>query len=333
MRIAIVTDAWFPQTSGVVTTLSRMVEGLQGRGHEVEVVHPGMFKTIPCPTYPDIRLALWPGKALARRLEAFQPEAVHLPTEGPLGFWGSRWCKRKGYPYTTTYTTRFPEYIEMRIRIPAGVFYPPVRAFHNGAARTMVSTPSLKADLEARGFKNLVFWGRGVDTELFRPREKDALDAPRPIAVYLGRVAVEKNIEAFLELDLPGSKAVIGDGPALESLKRRFPDALFLGRRTGEDLARHLAACDVFVFPSKTDTFGIVLIEAMACGLPVAAYPVMGPKDVVRHGETGWLDDDLQTAVHNALELDPSCCREHACSYSWENSIAQFESNLAPFEP
>lgn len=329
MRIALVTDAWHPQTSGVVTTLERMTLGLTARGHDLLVLHPGLFRSLPCPTYPEIRLAVLPGRRLARMLDDFDPDAVHIPAEGPLGLAGRGWCLRRGRPFTTAFMTRFPDYVRLRTGLPPAVTYRLLRWFHGPAARTMVSTPTLKSELEGLGFANLAFWGRGVDTELFAPRPKDRIAAPRPLTMYMGRVAVEKNIEAFLDLDLPGSKAVIGDGPALDRLKARYPGVRFLGRKTGLDLAEHLAAADVFVFPSRTDTFGIVLIEAMACGVPVAAYPVMGPVDVVRNGVTGILDPDLGRAVRQALELDPAACRDYALDFSWEKSVQQFETNLA----
>lgn len=328
MKIAITTDAWDPYVCGVVTTLNRMVAGLENRGHEVRVIQPGHFKTVPCPTYPDIPLSILPGRKISKMLDIFQPDAVMVPTEGPIGLASRNHCVRRGLPFTTAFMTRFPEYVNMRTRIPENAVYKLMRWFHRPAAKTLVATPSLKADLENRGFDNLDFWSRGVDTKLFRPREEDAINAPRPLAMYMGRVAVEKNIEAFLTIDMPGSKAVIGDGPALERLRREYPDIQFLGRKTGLDLAVHLAAADVFVFPSRTDTFGVVLIEAMACGLPVAAYPVTGPQDVVIHGETGWLDKDLGRAVRKALKLDPARCRAHAMEFTWERSVDQFEAGL-----
>jgi glycosyltransferase involved in cell wall biosynthesis len=329
MRIALITDAWPPQVSGAALALQTVEAGLRQRGHNMEVAHPERFRTFPCPTYPEIRLALRPMPQLVRILDAFCPEAVHIPVEGPLGLAGRRYCRRRKLAFTTSFMTKFPEYVQERFRLPASMLYPLFRWFHRPAARVMVSTPSLKKELEERGFRNLVYWSRGVDHELFRPREKTALDVDRPVAMYMGRVAVEKNVEAFLRLELPGTKVVIGDGPALEHLREAYPEALFLGRKTGEDLAVHLAAADVFVFPSLTDTFGIVLLEAMACGLPVAAFPVVGPVDVVEPGRTGWLDWDLQKAVHRALELNPRDCREHALRYTWKRSIDQFESHLA----
>ncbi|RJP29949.1 MAG: glycosyltransferase family 1 protein [Candidatus Omnitrophota bacterium] len=330
MKIAIVTDAWHPQTNGVVTTLSKTVEGLRKKGHTVEIIHPGLFRTVPCPTYPDIRLALFPFRNVARLLDAYAPNAIHLPTEGPLGFTGRHYCEKRKIPFTTTFTTKWPDYIQVRFGISVHLTYKLIRWFHRPATRTMVATPSLKRDLEEKGLKNLVFWGRGVDSDLFKPRSKDAIDAFRPIGMYMGRVAVEKNIEAFLNVKAPGTKVVIGDGPAMQSLREKYPAVRFLGKKTGEDLAIHLAAADVFVFPSLTDTFGIVMIEAMACGLPIAAYPVAGPNDVVIHGETGWLDKDLNIAFEKALEMSPERCRQHALQFSWEKSIDQFEANLAP---
>jgi len=330
MRIAIATDAWQPYVCGVVTTLNKMVAGLAERGHEVLVLHPGLFRTFPCPTYPEIPISILPGRVIAREFRTFKPEAVMIPTEGTIGLAARNHCARHGLPFTTAYMTRFPEYVEMRTGLPTGAVYRLMRWFHSKAARTLVATPSLKAELEGRGFRNLNFWGRGVDTELFKPRDKSALTLPRPISMYMGRVAVEKNIEEFLHLDLPGSKVVIGDGPALDKLQRAFPGTAFLGRKTGLDLAVHLEAADVFVFPSLTDTFGVVLIEAMACGLPVAAHDVTGPRDVVIHGKTGWLDEDLGQAVERALAMNPADCRAHALNYTWERSVAQFEQNLLP---
>lgn len=330
MKIAICTDAWQPQTSGVVTTLNRMTAGLAARGHEVLVIHPGLFRTVPCPTYPDIRLSLLPGRRLGRMLDAFGPRAVMIPAEGPLGLAARNHCLRRGWSFATAFMTRFPDYVRLRSGLPPGWTFRALRWFHRPAAATLVSTPSLREELSRRGFANLRHWGRGVDTELFRPRGKAALDLPRPIAMYMGRVAVEKNLDAFLGLPLAGSKVVIGDGPALGAMRRRHPGAHFLGRKTGLDLARHLDAADVFVFPSRTDTFGIVLIEAMACGVPVAAYPVPGPRDVVAHGQTGWLDEDLGRAVARALEMDPARCQALALEHTWERSVEQFLGNLVP---
>jgi len=330
MRIAIVTDAWRPQVNGVVTTLTKTGESLAAMGHEVRFVTPASFRTVPCPTYPEIRLSLWPARRLARVLDEFQPEAVHIATEGPLGLAARRYCRRRGLAFTTSYHTQFPQYVRLRLPVPIAWCYAYLRWFHGAAARTLVPTEHQREELAAWGFANLVIWSRGVDTELFRPRERDAAAGERPLnLMYMGRVAVEKNIEAFLSLDLPGRKYVVGDGPDLPALRARHPDVQFTGFRFGEELARTLAGADVFVFPSRTDTFGLVMLEAMACGVPVAAYPVTGPLDVVLDGVTGALDEDLRRAVQRALTVDRSACREQALQYSWRRCSEQFHSHLA----
>ena len=330
MRIAVITDAWFPQVNGVVTTLSSVGKTLGQQGHEVRYVSPEHFNTVPCPTYPSIRLALSPGRKLSVMLDAFRPQAVHIATEGPLGFAGRRYCLRRGLRFTTSYHTQFPQYVRMRAPIPMSWTYAYMRWFHSAAERTMVPTVSQRDELIRWGFGNLVIWTRGVDTELYRPQPKDWLQEDRPLAMYVGRVAVEKNIEDFLALDLPGSKFVVGDGPDLQALSAKYPHVHFVGFKFGEELARYMAAADVFVFPSRTDTFGIVLLDAMASGVPVAAYPVTGPKDVVQDGVTGILDEDLGQAVSGALKLDPVPCREYALQCSWEASADQFLSYLEP---
>jgi glycosyltransferase involved in cell wall biosynthesis len=334
MRIAIVTDAWLPQTNGVVRTLSLTAEELRRTGHEVELITPREFRTLPCPTYPEIRLSLFASRAVRRRLDAMQPDVVHIATEGPLGLAARTWCRRRGRAFTTSYHTRFPEYVRARFPIPLAVSYSFLRWFHGPASHTLVATPSMRSALEARGMRNLVIWSRGVDTQLFRPRpdDRDFLGLARPLWLYFGRVAIEKGIEDFLGLDLPGSKVVVGDGPAAEELRRRYPQATFTGYRFGDELARHVAAADVFVFPSRTDTFGLVLLEAMACGVPVAAYPVTGPLDVVIDGATGVLDENLRAAALRALQLDREACRDHALRYTWEAATRQFVAALAPFE-
>lgn len=330
MRILIVSDAWHPQVNGVVRTLNTTRAELEALGHAVEIVGPDRFRTVPMPTYPEIRLAVAPGRPLARAIEAFAPEAIHIATEGPLGFAARRHCLRRGLPFTTAYHTRFPEYLRDRAPIPLALSYAVVRRFHAPAQAVMVATQSIEDDLKRRGFANIRRWSRGVDTALFRPREKGFLDLPRPISMYVGRVAVEKNIEDFLRLDLPGTKVVVGDGPQLGELRQRHPEARFLGARHGEDLARHYAAADVFVFPSRTDTFGLVLLEALAAGVPVAAYPVPGPLDVIGDSGAGALDEDLGRAVRAALAIDPRTCREHALRFSWRASAEQFLGNLRP---
>lgn len=334
MRIVLVSDAWEPQINGVVTTLKRTCEELTALGHTVNVIGPDRFRTLPCPGYRSIRLALLPGRLLARLLGGLEPDAIHIATEGPLGQAARRYCLSRGLDFTTAYHTQFPEYLALRTPIPARWTYAAVRRFHAPAARTMVATASQQALLEQHGFRHLVRWSRGVDTTLFRPLDKSFLLAPRPIAMYVGRVAVEKNLDAFLALDLPGSKFVVGDGPALTSLRARYPTVRFTGFKQGEELVRHLAAADVFVFPSRTDTFGLVLLEAMACGVPVAAFPVTGPRDVVLPGVTGILHEDLGRAALQALRLDPAACVAHAKEYSWRNATQQFLANLAaPLHP
>ena len=329
MRIAIVTDAWRPQVSGVVTTYAATIAQLHEKGHAVMVVTPEEFRTIACPTYPEIPLALFPGRQVARRLAAFRPEAIHIATEGPLGWAARAFCLRQGLGFTTAYHTRFPEYIRLRLPIiPSGLLYRGIRHFHQPAAGTMVATVDLQRELAARGFAHLRLWSRGVDTERFRPREKGFLAGPRPLAMYVGRIAVEKNIEDFLRLELPGTKYVVGDGPAREALQRRYPAVRFVGMKHGEELACHLAAADVFVFPSRTDTFGLVLLEAMACGVPVAAYPVAGPRQIVLNGVNGWLDEHLPTAVGRALAVAGGPCRQAALRYSWAACTEQFLRNL-----
>jgi len=329
MKIALVTDAWLPQTNGVVRTLSITVDHLRAMGHHVEIVEPGLFRTFPCPTYPEIRLSLLPFRQLAERLDRYDPDAVHVATEGPLGGAARRWCRSRRRAFTTSYHTQFPEYVRARVPIPLALSYAHLRRFHGAAAYTLVATPSMMRQLEARKFSNLALWSRGVDTEIFRPRGKQFLDLPRPIWLYFGRIAVEKGVEDFLKLQLPGSKLVVGDGPATALLKQRFPQAHYAGYRYGEELARYVSCADVFVFPSRTDTFGLVLLEAMACGVPVAAYPVTGPCDVVLDGVTGALSEDLEAAARRALTLSGDACRRHALKYTWGAATQQLVAHLA----
>jgi glycosyltransferase involved in cell wall biosynthesis len=331
MRIAIVTDAWLPQVNGVVRTMLRMVDELGSRGHELQVISPDLFCSVPCPTYAEIRLALLPRRRLQRLIDSFQPCAVHVSTEGPLGRAARAYCRSRGYPFTTAYHTRFPEYVHARARVPLALSYGVLRRFHAASAGVMVATASIRRELAARGFERLLSWSRGVDTGLFRPRDKGFLDLPRPIFLYVGRVAVEKSIEDFLALDLPGSKLVVGDGPLLPEMTRRYPAARFAGARHGEDLASHYAAADVFVFPSRTDTFGLVMLEALASGLPVAAYPVPGPLDVIDGAPVGCLDADLGRAALSCLEIPAADCRLYAQGFSWQRCADQFLDNLRPF--
>ena len=282
------------------------------------------------PGYPEIRLAWMPRRKLTRMLEQFDADAIHISTEGPLGQAARKYCLKRGLRFTTAYHTRFPEYVRLRIPVPLAWSYSFVRRFHNAASITMVATPSLEYELDQRGFKHLRRWSRGVDIDLFRPRNDRLIPGISPIAVFVGRVAVEKNIHAFLDLDIKATKVVIGDGPAMSELKRRYPETVFLGYKTGEDLARHIASADVMVFPSLTDTFGLVVLEGMACGVPVAAYPVTGPKDIVENGVNGWVDGDLAYAVEQALKVPPQQCRDYAEKHSWQHAANQFESNLVP---
>ena len=328
MRLALITDAWLPQVNGVVTTLEKTVGQLRHWGHKVLVLSPELFRTVPCPTYPDIRLSLFPARKVARLLDDFVPEAIHIATEGPLGWAARAHCRKRNLAFTTSYHTRFPEYVRLRFPVPLPLSYAVVRRFHGAAKRTMTATDDLAAELEKRGFSNLRLWSRGVDTVIFRPWGKDFLPGPRPVMIYVGRVAVEKNIENFLRLDIPGTKYVIGDGPARAELESRYPDVHFPGFKTGVDLARYIASADVFVFPSRTDTFGLVMLEAMACGVPIAAYPVTGPLQLIRNGLNGFLHEDLKVAVTGALPVSPKKCRIFAESYSWENCSRQFLQNL-----
>jgi glycosyltransferase involved in cell wall biosynthesis len=333
MRILIATDAWHPQVNGVVRTLTSLARSAAALGAEVQFLTPDGFPSLGVPTYPGLRMALPNRREIARRIEAASPDAIHIATEGPVGWAVRAYCRRRKLAFTTSYTTRFPEYIAVRSIIPAGLSYAVLRHFHAAAAMTMVATSSLRQELSARGFKKLGSWTRGVDTELFTPEGAAELDLPRPIFVTVGRVAVEKNLEAFLSLDLPGSKVVIGDGPQRAVLERRYPKARFFGEKTGQDLTSHLAAADVFVFPSRTDTFGVVQLEALACGTPVAAFPVTGPLDVIADHPVGALDVDLRSACIRALGISRESCRSFALERSWENSARQFIGNLSALQP
>ncbi len=326
----IVTDAWFPQTNGVVSTLAQTAAWLGRFGHEVRVLTPRDFRTVACPTYPEVRLSLFPFRKVSRDIRAFAPQALHIATEGPLGLGARRFCIKRGMRFTTSYHTQFPQYLRARFPIPLRVSYGALRRFHGAAVRCMVSTASMRTDLAQHGFLNLAAWQRGVDTEMFKQRAKDFLKLPRPIAAYVGRVAVEKNIDAFLSMPWVGSKIVIGDGPERARLEAQYPSATFTGYKFGEDLASHLAAADVMVFPSRTDTFGLVNLEAMACGVPVAAYPVTGPIDVIEDGLTGALDQDLGAAALRALNVRPADCRARALRSGWDICSRQFENNLVP---
>ena len=327
-RLLIVTDAWRPQINGVVRSLERLAVELTRRDVEVLFLTPLDHRTVPCPSYPEIRLSLTTPWAVARRIAALEPDFVHIATEGPLGWMARRAMLDSAAPgFTSSYHTRFPEYLASRWPIPTGPIHAWLRRFHNAGLACMVATETLKAELAGHGHDNLVTWSRGVDTDLFHPRD-DVGDLyaglPRPIFLNVGRVAVEKNLESFLALDLPGSKVVIGEGPHLANLRRTFPTAHFLGSKVGEDLARHYAAADVFVFPSRTDTFGNVIVEALASGLPVAAFPVMGPIDILGGTSAGVLSEDLGAAALGATAIDRAEALALATTFRWEHSARQF---------
>jgi len=338
-RILVVSDAWHPQVNGVVRTMQTVVEELRATGDVVEVIGPDRFPTLPTPGYPEIRLAVAPRRKLARLADAFAPEAVHICTEGPLGWAMRAICRRRGWRFTTAYHTKFPEYLHARTRIPVAWSFAGMRRFHAAGSGTLCATPSLARELESRGFANVVPWSRGVDLDRFHPATADHGEAdawerlPRPIFLYAGRIAVEKNIAAFLALDLPGSKVVVGDGPQRPALMARFPAAHFTGWRDNGALARAYARADVFVFPSLTDTFGLVLLESLACGTPVAAYPVTGPLDVLGTAPVGALDADLRAACLRALEVDRGLCRAHAERFSWAACAKRFRDALVPAAP
>lgn len=332
-RILIVTDAWLPQVNGVVKTLQNTIRELERTGHTVGLVTPTSFRTLPCPTYPDIRLSLCTSRAVAREIDAFGPDALHLATEGPLGWTARSVALARGWQFTTAYHTRFPEYVASRTPVPLAWSYRFLRTFHAPSAAVMAPTPSVMRLLESHRFANVVHWSRGVDHSLFRPEPASPRrhSAP-PVFLYAGRVSVEKNLDAFLRLDLPGEKWVAGDGPALGSLRRRHPDVRFLGAQTHSQLADIYRDARVFVFPSRTDTFGLVLVEAMACGLPVAAFPVAGPLDVVGDSTAGALHEDLGVACRRALELRSADAIARAARFSWTTATAQFRSALVPID-
>ncbi|WP_336485612.1 glycosyltransferase family 4 protein [Methylobacterium nigriterrae] len=329
MRLLIATDAWAPQVNGVVRSLEHMAAAGRGLGFDPVFLTHQDFRSVPLPGYPEIRLSLATKRRIADSWGRLDPTYVHIATEGTVGYATRRYCLSRGRPFTTSYHTRFPEYLAARAPVPESWSYAWLRRFHGAASGTMVSTPSLERDLAGRGFTNLMRWTRGVDTELFRPQASDALDGlPRPIFLFVGRLAVEKNVAAFLGLDLPGTKVIVGDGPDRARLEALAPAARFLGTQTGAALARLYAAADAFVFPSLTDTFGIVLLEALACGLPVAAFPVTGPLDVIAGTGAGVLDPDLRAAALAALGIPRARCREEALRHTWAESARQFYANI-----
>jgi glycosyltransferase involved in cell wall biosynthesis len=329
-RILVATDAWPPQVNGVVTALLNTIAGLRRHGHIVEVITPEGFRTIPTPSYPEIPLALFPWRQVVRRIEAFRPDIIHVATEGPIGGAARKYCVKNGLRFTTAYHTSFPEYVHARIGLPIAWTSAWMRRFHAPAAAVLVATDAMKALLESRGFTNAAVCPLGVDLELFEPSHERFTDLPRPVFTYVGRVAVEKDVGAFLRLELPGTKLVVGDGPERAKLERRFPDARFVGYKQGTELAMHYQRSDVFVFPSRTDTFGLVMLEAMACGVPVAALPVRGPLDVVQDPAAGVLDEDLQRAALRALDLGRGDGRRHAERFPWARTLERFMAAQVP---
>ncbi len=339
MRLLLATDAWEPQVNGVVRTLTRTIAELRDMGHEVAVVSPDQFKSIPLPTYAEIRLAIGAYGPTQETFKSFEPEAIHIATEGPIGLAARRICLEWKLPFTTSYHTRFPEYISARFPVPLAAGYAFMRWFHGPSGRIMVATPTMRRELEDHGFRNISYWSRGVDLELFNPKAPSDPDVfaglPRPIFLNVGRVAVEKNIEAFARLDLPGSKVVVGDGPQRAELEARYPEVKFLGAKFGAELAAHFACADVFVFPSLTDTFGLVILEAMAAGTPVAAFSAPGPVDIIPDSGAGVLapgrKDGLAEAAIACLGLDRRAVRAFAERHSWRSCSEEFLHNLQPY--
>ncbi len=334
MKISLITDAWKPQVNGVVRTLTETVSRLRQRGHIVDIVSPDQFRSIACPGYTEIRLAVTRRSTIAKRIDAFEPDAIHIATEGPLGHAARHYCIRNDIPFSTAYHTQFPDYMANRTHLPSRFFWPYIRRFHRASHAVLVSTASTRQQLSIQGIGNLRHWGRGVDLKCFGPDQRRPAffaDLPRPIQLYVGRIAVEKNVADFLNNRHPGSKVVIGNGPMLGKMKAQYPSAHFLGRKTGRELSEYYAAADVFVFPSKTDTFGLVMLEALACGTPVAAYPVRGPIDILSPA-SGAMNDSLATAIAHALRLDPKDCICHARTYNWDSSTNHFLAALIPIQ-
>ena len=339
MRIVLATDAWEPQVNGVVRTLTRVIKEMREMGHSVEVISPDQFKTFPLPTYAEIKVAVGTYEPVQERFKAFEPEAIHIATEGPLGLAARRICVEWKLPFTTSYHTRFPEYVSARLPLPLAAGYAYMRWFHKPSGRLMVATPTMRDELSGHGFRNISAWSRGVDTEAFRPRRDGDPDVfeglARPVFLYVGRVAVEKNIDAFLALDLPGSKVVVGPGPQKDELAAKHPEVKFTGSKAGAELAAHFAGADVFVFPSLTDTFGLVILEAMASGTPVAAYPAPGPIDIIPNSGAGVLaasaTEGLREACMDALKCDRQVVRAFAEKFSWRACAEDFVRNLQPY--
>ena len=332
MRFAIVSDAWTPQVNGVARTLAALQNGLAAAGHEAVALTPDLFRTLPCPTDPEVRLAIAARSLLARRLRALAPDAIHIATEGPLGHAARAYCISRDLRFTTAYHTKYPEYLRARFGIPRSWTYAALRRFHRPSSVVMVATDSIRRELAVNGFERVAIWSRGVDISLFRPGCPPAVVLPRPVFLYVGRVAAEKSLPAFLELDLPGSKLVVGDGHLTAEMKRRYPAVHFAGRQEGKALVGYYAAADVFVLPSRTETFGLVVLEALACGVPVAALPVAGPLDVIGDSGVGALDWDLRAAAMAALAIPRETCRSHAMRFTWRKSVEQFLDHVVPVD-
>jgi glycosyltransferase involved in cell wall biosynthesis len=342
MKITFVTDAWLPQINGVVRTLQQTMDGVMARGHQVQRISPDQFRSLPCPTYPEIRLALTFAEPVGRQIAAFAPDHIHISTEGPLGLAARRWCMKNNMPFTTAFHTRFADYAAARTHLSPAIFWRFLRWFHKPSAQILTATPRLMAELHSHGLTKAKLWSRGVDTMMFRPDHvpNPALaDLPKPIMLSVGRIAVEKNLEAFLRCDAPGTKVIVGDGPSRLALQKQFPDAVFLGALSGAELAATYASADVFVFPSLTDTFGLVILEALACGTPVAAFPVAGPLDVIGDGSgvlanwdtaIGCTHDDLTVAIAQALRCNRAAARAYASRFSWDAAVDQFIQALVP---
>lgn len=328
MRILVATDAWHPQVNGVVRTLAMTAQAASALGTDIGFLTPQSFRTFAMPGYPDLRLALPYRAKIARLINEARPDSIHIATEGPIGLLVRHYCRKHGLPFTTSFHTRFPEYVSARMPVRESWIWNVLRRFHHGSSAVMAATPALANELRARGFRNVVLWPRGVDTSLFHPRNAD-LGLPRPVFLCVGRVAVEKNLQAFLDLELPGTKVIVGDGPARANLVRKYPQAVFLGAKQGEELATIYSAADVFVFPSKTDTFGLVLLEALASGVPVAAFPVAGPRDVLGSAPVGALNDDLRLACLACLRISPQDCLEFAAGHTWEAAARAFIEHMA----
>ncbi|EJN07668.1 glycosyltransferase [Bradyrhizobium sp. YR681] len=327
MRILVATDAWHPQVNGVVRTLTRLADAAKTFGVEFTFLTPQSFRTFAMPSYRDVRLAMPRPARIARLIADARPDSIHIATEGPIGLMVRRYCRQRKLPFTTSFHTRFPDYVRARVPVPESLIWRALRRFHGPSAAVMAATPALARELGERGFANVVLWPRGVDTKLFHPRAID-LCLPAPVFLSVGRVAVEKNLEAFLDLDLPGTKVIVGDGPARASLEEAYPDAIFLGQKHGDELADIYAAADVFVFPNRSDTFGLVLLEALASGLPVAAFPAKGPRDVIGEAPVGVLDDDLRGGCLAALDISRQACVAFAANHSWESSAQAFVDGI-----